>query len=313
MIESAVQASVASALQSHVVTIDGFHYHYFEQGVGAPLLLLHGFPDHAAAWRPLFERLPMTLRLLAPDQRGYRQTRRPTSTDAYRIDLLVEDLVKLLDWWKVPQIHICGHDWGGLLGFELARQAPSRVASIVALNAAPLEILQRMIWHDPPQRKASQYIRRLRSPDADSVFHESAVETLIERFLGDARRQGILTDADISVYRDAWTQPNAWQSMLAWYRAAPLDVPDISAPAPALAEDYDGSEKIEHPVLLLWGDRDTIFVPRMADAVAAGCRDCRIIRFSNAGHMPHREEPEKCASLIREFINSHPINIAAEN
>lgn len=303
-----MQCSAASALQSHIVTIGGFKYHYLEQGVGTPLLLLHGFPDHAAAWRPLFERLRPTLHLFAPDQRGYRQTSRPTSTDDYRIDRLVDDLVVLLDWWAIPQIHLCGHDWGGLLGFELARRHPSRVASIVALNAAPLEVLQRMIWHDPLQRRASQYITRLRSLDADSVFHEAAVETLMERFLGDARRHGTLTDDDIAVYRDAWTQPNAWQSMLAWYRAAPFDVPDISAPAPPLEVDSDRSTTIEHSVLLLWGDRDTVFVPGMADAVAAECRDCRIIRFSNAGHVPHREEPEKCADLIHEFIDSHPIN-----
>ena len=294
--------------RSRSLHIDGLEFHHLEQGEGPPLLLLHGFPDHAAAWRPLLERLQgSSLRALAPDLRGYRATSAPTAVEDYRIERLVGDLVALLDAWGLPQAHVCGHDWGGVLAFELARRFPQRVASLVALNAPPPAVLQQMIWHHPGQRAASQYITLLRSPAADQLFHESAVDALIERFLGEPRRRGLLTDDDIAAYRDAWSRPGAWRSMLAWYRAAPFEVPVVGAPAPAPPPDADLPPRIDRPVLLIWGERDAVFVPAMADAIAAACRDCRVVRLAEAGHVPHRDEPDRCASLIRDFIHRHPI------
>lgn len=302
------RSSVAPLLRSRWLRIDGLEFHHLEQGEGPPLLLLHGFPDHAAAWRPLLERLQASsLRALAPDLRGYRATSAPTAVEDYRMQRLVGDLVALLDAWGLPQAHVCGHDWGGVLAFELARRFPQRVASLVALNAPPPAVLQQMIWHHPGQRAASQYITLLRSPDADQVFHESAVDALIERFLGEPRRRGLLTDDDIAAYRDAWSRPGAWRSMLAWYRAAPFDVPAVGAPAPASPADATAHAPIDRPVLLIWGERDAVFVPAMADAIADACRDCQVVRLAEAGHVPHRDEPDRCASLIRDFVHRHPI------
>ncbi len=301
-------SGAAPLLRSRSLHIDGLEFHHLEQGEGPPLLLLHGFPDHAAAWRPLLERLQgSSLRALAPDLRGYRATSAPTAVEDYRIERLVGDLVALLDAWGLPQAHVCGHDWGGVLAFELARRSPQRVASLVVLNAPPPAVLQQMIWHHPGQRAASQYITLLRSPAADQLFHESAVDALIERFLGEPRRRGLLTDHDIAAYRDAWSRQGAWRSMLAWYRAAPFEVPAVGAAAPTPPPDADLPPRIDCPVLLIWGERDAVFVPAMADAIAAACRDCRVVRLAEAGHVPHRDEPDRCASLIRDFIHRHPI------
>ena len=48
--------SSASPAQHRIAT-NSIELDYLEQGEGAPLLMLHGFPDHAASWRPLAERL----------------------------------------------------------------------------------------------------------------------------------------------------------------------------------------------------------------------------------------------------------------
>lgn len=302
----------ASAPQSRIARVNAIELHYLEQGTGEPLLLLHGFPDHAAAWRPLFERMDNSFRLLAPDQRGYRQTSRPLAVSDYGLDFLVGDLVALLDSVDLARAHVCGHDWGGVLAFELAARFPERVGSIIALNAPPPGVLQDMIWHDPGQRAASQYISFLRSPAADKTLCEANVDGLIDRFLGDARHRGLLSECDVAAYRDAWTQPGVWQAMLAWYRAAPFDVPEVAAPVPG---DHDGNAQpnlVDCPVLVIWGDRDTVFVPAMADAIARASRNCRVERLAGAGHSPHRDDADACAALIRGFIAQNPLPPVAE-
>ena len=95
--------------------------------------------------------------------------------------------------------------------------------------------------------------------------------------------------------------------MLAWYRAAPFEVPAVGAPAPTPPPEADLPPPIDCPVLLIWGERDAVFVPAMADAIAGACRDCRVVRLAEAGHVPHRDEPDRCASLIRDFVHRHPI------
>lgn len=291
--------------ESRITRVGGLDMHYLEQGSGQPLLLLHGFPDHAAAWRPLADRLAPELSLIAPDLRGYGRTSRPGSVADYRLDLLVGDVVALLDALDLPRAYICGHDWGGVLAFAVAERHPARVAGLIALNAAPPAVLQHMIWHDADQRLASQYIRFLRSTEADAVFNEANADTLLDRFLRAPLQSGQIDDTDIQAYREAWTRPGVWQAMLAWYRAAPFDVPAVDACAPSPAAMP--APLFETPALILWGDQDTVFVPAMAEAAAQACRNARLERLADAGHVPHRDAPARCARLITAFIAQHPM------
>lgn len=291
--------------ENRTIRVGGLDMHYLAQGSGPPMLLLHGFPDHAAAWRPLADRLAPALRLSAPDLRGYGKTSRPRSVADYRLDLLIDDIVALLDALDLPRAYICGHDWGGVLAFAVAERHPARVAGLIALNAAPPTVLQHLIWHDASQRLASQYIRFLRSVEADAVFNEANVDTLLDRFLSAPRQSGQIDDADIQAYREAWTRPGVWQAMLAWYRAAPFEVPAVDACAPSPASPLP--PLIDTPALILWGEQDTVFVPAMADAAAQACRDARLERLADAGHVPHRDTPERCAQFIAAFVAQHPL------
>jgi pimeloyl-ACP methyl ester carboxylesterase len=284
-----------------------------EQGSGDAILMLHGFPDHAGTWRMLAERLAPGFRLIMPDLRGYGLSSRPPTVADYRMDLLRADLSGLLDAMGLDQVYLCGHDWGGVLAFELARQSPHRIAGLVALNAPPRGVLQDMIWNDPAQRAASQYISVLRSPAADVTFCEDNVDALIERFLGEPRRRGLLSDDDLADYRQAWTRPGVWQAMLAWYRAAPFTVPPVGATADLTSGARTTEDAPAVPVQVIWGERDAVFVPAIPDAIAASWPDCRIARIAEAGHVPHRDAPDLCAALIADFLSHHPISPAQKD
>ena len=133
-----VAANAADPISRHI-RANGLDIHFLEQGQGEPLLLLHGFPDHAAAWRPLAERLAPAFRLIAPDLRGYGLTSRPIGVDSYRLEHLIDDVAAMIDMLDLPMTHLCGHDWGGVLAFAVAEQHPQKVASLTAFNA-PLEL-----------------------------------------------------------------------------------------------------------------------------------------------------------------------------
>lgn len=289
---------------------NGIELHVQEKGSGDPVLMLHGFPDHGGTWHVLADFLAPQYRLIMPDLRGYGLSSRPEMVGDYRTDLLVDDLIGLLDVLGLDQVYLCGHDWGGVLAYELARQMPERVAGLVALNAPPIEVLQEMIWCNPTQRAASQYISMLRSPAADAIFKESNVDTLMERFLGDARKRNLLSEEDLAAYRKAWTQPGVWQAMLAWYRAAPFDVPSVDTTIPSSLDSKAAIEVPQIPVQVIWGDRDAVFIPAMPEVIADFWPNCRIERIVDAGHVPHRDAPNRCAEVIAEFLSHHPLQVA---
>ena len=77
-------------------------------------MLLHGFPQTSACWTPLLETLAAAgYRAVAPDQRGYSPTARPTAVAAYRLSELVADVVAIADRLGAEIFHLVGHDWGG--------------------------------------------------------------------------------------------------------------------------------------------------------------------------------------------------------
>jgi pimeloyl-ACP methyl ester carboxylesterase len=107
---------------------------------GVPVLLVHGNVSSAAFWEPLIRRLPATLRVVAPDLRGYGDTQ-TAPVDATRgLGDFADDVAALLD---VPGLFapgarpvVVGHSLGGGVAMRLLVDHPDRVAAL--LLAAPV-------------------------------------------------------------------------------------------------------------------------------------------------------------------------------
>src|SRR5215212_9171288 len=88
---------------------------------GAPLVLLaHGFPELAYSWRHQIPALAAAgYHVLAPDQRGYGGSSRPSAIEAYNIAELTADLVGLVDDARADRAAIVGHDWGSIVAWNM--------------------------------------------------------------------------------------------------------------------------------------------------------------------------------------------------
>src|SRR5947209_7555878 len=102
---------------------------------GRLVILLHGFPEFWFGWRhqigPLAE---AGLRVIAPDQRGYNLSDKPSGTSAYRLDTLADDVLALADALGRERFSVVGHDWGAVVAWHLAARNPERIARAVVLN-----------------------------------------------------------------------------------------------------------------------------------------------------------------------------------
>src|SRR5713226_4532216 len=109
--------------------------HVVEAGKGFPVVFCHGFPEIWYSWRHQLRALADAgFRAIAPDQRGYGETDAPQAIDAYSIHHLIGDLTGLLDALQIDKTAIVGHDWGGLLVWQMALLAAPRIAAVVGVN-----------------------------------------------------------------------------------------------------------------------------------------------------------------------------------
>ncbi|GLZ44971.1 alpha/beta hydrolase [Actinomycetospora sp. NBRC 106375] len=100
---------------------------------GAPVVvLLHGFPETAATWRPVAADLARDHRVVVPDLRGAGCSGfAPPGTDAYATRDLAADLAELAVALRLPPATVVGHDLGAMTAVAWARQRPEQVARLV--------------------------------------------------------------------------------------------------------------------------------------------------------------------------------------
>jgi aminoacrylate hydrolase len=98
------------------------------------VLLSAGLGGLGHFWRPQIEALGAHHRVIVYDHRGTGANACELPDD-YSIALMADDVVTVLNDAGVASCHFAGHALGGLVGLELARRDPSRLASLLLVNA----------------------------------------------------------------------------------------------------------------------------------------------------------------------------------
>src|SRR4029453_19008737 len=73
------------------------------------VILLHGFPESHRTWREIAPQLENEFYLVIPDQRGFGASDRPQDVEAYRTDVLVDDIFALAEALALERFALVGH------------------------------------------------------------------------------------------------------------------------------------------------------------------------------------------------------------
>lgn len=106
------------------------------------MLLIHGYPDTREMWGPVIDRLKDRFHLVAYDVRGAGKSDAPASPAAYDFERLREDFEAVADATAAGRrVHLVGHDWGGLQGWEFATspRLADRLASFTSVAGPSLD------------------------------------------------------------------------------------------------------------------------------------------------------------------------------
>jgi pimeloyl-ACP methyl ester carboxylesterase len=286
-----------------MVQTNGIALNVADGGCGPAIFFLHGFPDHWGTWRRVMARLVNTNRVIAPDLRGYGRSTRPARVQDYAPELLVADVLGLLDKLELSDVTLIGHDWGASLAFWAAMKDCRRIRRLVIINGVHPYLFQDRIWDDPDQRRASQYIKTLCSKQAEHKFTARNAHGIAQEWLAPALKDGKISQFEFDEYLNLWSETSAWPAMINWYRASPISVPELNAPAPKKRWTKTMDYCVPCPVHVIWGDQDSLFTYRLVEDLECHVKNLHVDRIADAGHSPHRDAPEACAKIIRAAMS----------
>lgn len=265
------------------------------------LIFLHGFPESHRTWRHQMATLADRYFCVAADQRGYAGSDKPQDVAAYKVPILVADVLALADALGIPNFTLVGHDWGGAIAWATALRAPDRVARLIQCNAAHPYVFQKTLIFDPAQRAASQYITEFRERDIEAEVAEKGLDWFFEERFSRISG-GQLSAEDKAAYLAEWGQPGALTGMLNWYRASPMAVPAPEAPAQSTPFLEAPFPKLAMPVLVIWGMKDEALLPCQLEGLADHIAQLDIVRVAEAGHFIPWERPEAVSAAIADWL-----------
>jgi pimeloyl-ACP methyl ester carboxylesterase len=261
------------------------------------VVLLHGFPEHWYAWRHQVQPLLQAgWRVVIPDLRGFARSDKPEGLDAYKYDVLAQDVVDVLDGLGVQKAALVGHDIGGVVGWYAAAAAPERFTHFVAISA-PHPAVDRSI-QKAPAGLPGLFNALSKLPQ----LGEFAISSLgyfgrwpYEQVLKANVREGALTEADLNEYREEWSREFGVRAILDWYRAA------NSRPVSPKAD------RVSVPTAVIWGADDKIVSASLADSSAQRGANGTVVKIPGAGHWPHLDQPGAVADAIIAHIGRHEV------
>jgi epoxide hydrolase 4 len=281
-------------LEHSYIETNGIKLHVVQAGPpsGAPVVLLHGFPEFHYGWRKQIPALAEEgCRVIVPDQRGYNLSDKPRGVKNYSVNALVEDILGLADALGYEKVNLVGHDWGGIVAWTLAGKYPERLHRLSVMNAPHPAVMQKFLLRDFEQMRRSWYVFLYQLPwIPEGVWRRNNFQDA-GKSLQDSGNPNSFTDEDIEKYREAWSQPGAMTSMLNWYRAIVRNRAWAS-----------NDMRIKVPTLMMWGMKDFALTHRMARPSMDYVDEGNLILFPEATHWVQHDAAEEVNHYLIDFI-----------
>jgi epoxide hydrolase 4 len=270
--------------------------HYVEAGEGPLVLLLHGFPQFWYQWRHQIPALVEAgFRVVAPDMRGYNLSDKLPGVRAYRVELLARDVERLILACGERTATVVGHDWGAIVAWIAAMRHPERVQRLAILNVPhPARFLEGLL--SPMQLLRSSYIFFFQIPRLPEKVIRAGDFALLRSVLGrDPVQSEAFAAEDIEWYVEAMAQPGALTATLNYYRAL------LRKPG----ETRTLLQRVEAPVLVIWGERDRFLSRRLAEPPHLWVPNLvRVKRLPDASHWVAEDRPLEVNTLLLDFLRS---------
>jgi proline iminopeptidase len=290
--------SSSPAEQAQVHTATSQLTVFIHQGAGKTILLLHGGPGVPDYLEPVAAMLAPRYRVARYDQRGVGKSL--ALNGSYSLEEHLADLDAVRSYLGVPQLHLFGHSWGGLLAQLYWSKHPERTASLLLCNSSTGVGRQ---W-------ATMEVAVMRYNRAQAGllgWSAMGLWSLLSRVPGRAGRSAarrMMAQVWRNYFPDPKQAPAPDRDWLAGVSAAAIQGTRralLRAPPASLTP---GTANLELPVLVLFGGRDIYGAE--VDTLLARFPSARQVRLERSGHLPWLQDRAAFAQVVDDFYGSIP-------
>ncbi|MGN9785011.1 SDR family oxidoreductase [Nonomuraea sp. ZG12] len=253
------------------------------------IVLVHGYPDTHRVWDEVAARLRDRFHVVRYDVRGAGASSAPRGRDHYHLDRLTADLAAVLEAVGKPRVHLVGHDWGAIQGWDAVARPGlrERVASFTCFGGPGPGQFGHFLRHGRRREVAAQlarswYIGVFQLPVLPELAWRTVLPWVFERTLRFAEGLEPRPGHPAATLREDAAHG------VQLYRANTL----TGRPA---AEPY-----VDVPVQLVECRRDPFVTPALLRSQVRGVTRLWH-RRADAGHWAQRGAPDLIARMIGEF------------
>ncbi len=276
--------------------VDGVAIDFVTAGSGAPVLLLHGYPQTRAMWHRVAPVLADRFTVVCPDLRGYGDSGKPPSDrthEPYSKRVMARDQVELMRGLGFDRFAVVGHDRGARVARRMALDHPRAVARLAVLDIVPTATIYATLdreraltaWRYFFLAQPADLPERLIGADPEGYLRWT-----LDEWCG---TPGALTGAAVAEYVRCF-DPATVRATCEDYRAgATIDL---------VHDRADAGRPIACPMLVLWSRSgigsayDVLAIWRdQATDVAGEALDC--------GHFLAEERPAEIAASLLAFLS----------
>ncbi len=273
VVEAPADVDAAGGAVERKIERDGRILVYKAAGVqneATPVVLIHGFGGNSDSWLFNIDELAKSRPVYALDLPGHGKSTKSLATGD--LGELARSVADLLDDVGAANSHLVGHSLGAAVAFEILRESPQRVASLVGVAPIGLDDKVNAAFIDgfiaAEKRKDVKAALQLLLADPDQVSAQM-IEG-VQRF-----------------------------KQLEGAKEALRAIADMNLPSGRQAADFRGLIAEDRvPLMIVWGERDAVLDPAAARGLPSSVE---VVRVEGAGHMPHME----ASSTINEHLRRH--------
>src|SRR3954470_18152940 len=266
-------------------------------GQGAPVLLLHGYPETHAMWHKVAPALARDYTVVCPDLRGYGDSSKPKGLpdhSNYSKRAMAQDMVEVMERLGHRSFHVVGHDRGGRVAHRMARDHGARVKSLTVLDISPTL----KMYDSTTMQFAKAYYHWFfliqETPIPEKMLEAVGPFYLLKRLGRGKTGLKLFSKEALAEYARAFKDPRTIHATCEDYRAA--------ATIDLVHDRKDLKKKIRMPVLALWGRQGVIAA--LFDCLADWREVATDVRGKalQCGHFIPEEKPKELLAELRRFF-----------
>jgi pimeloyl-ACP methyl ester carboxylesterase len=266
---------------SQFAEVQGLRVHYRDEGVGPPIVLIHGTSSSLHTWDGWVAELSKSHRVVRLDLPGFGLTG-PNKTGDYKISTYVEFLDAFMDSLGIEKGSLGGNSLGGHIAWRFALAHPERVEKLILIDSAAY-----------PLEKVPAIFMLASVPGVNAVLRSVTPRALLEKNVrevyGDPSK---VTDELVTRYYELVLREGNRQAFIDRVRSAsePWGEQDLA--------------KVQAPTLVMWGELDRWIPISDGERMAKDVPNARLLRYPGVGHVPMEEIAAQTASDALSFLGS---------